>query len=392
MEAAAPPPSPYHAPPWRWPRIRLRPALMLLGLCVALGLWLGTSAWLALRTDRSSVPASRPFFWELTSVLGAFPMVPIQLTAVLNAPLPPTSGPGAARAWARLLGLHLGAFLLFSAGHITLMLAFRYLLHPLLGWGPYDYGVLWLRVPMEAQQDLIAYGVTTTVLTLYGVWRERQALALREAQLEGELRSTQLRVLMGQLDPHFLFNALNTVSAVMYEDLVKTDRLLSDLGLVLRRSLERSAAPTWTLAEEQGHTERFLALMLARLGERLRLQWELEPGLEALQVPRFALQTLVENALKHNQDRTEGLEIRLRARREAGALMLEVEDTGRGFTAQPALTRGPGLGLSGMRQVLALLYGPEGRLEQGTGAEGGARVRLWLPLSTLGRASQAETR
>jgi len=389
MTAAAAAPLPYHPPPWRWPRLRLRPVLALLAFGVALGLWLGSTAWLAMQTEGSSVPASRPFFWELTAALSAMPMVFIQLTAVLNAPLPPTSGPGAARAWARLVGLHLGAFLLFSAGHITLMLASRHLLHPLLGWGPYDHGLLWTRVPMEAQKDLMAYVVTASVFTLYGVWQERQARALREAQLEGELRSTQLRALMGQLDPHFLFNALNTVSAVMYEDLEKTDRLLSDLGLLLRNSLERGSAPTWTLAEEREHTERFLALMLARLGERIRIQWELEAGLEALQVPRFALQALVENALKHNQDRTEGLEIRLRARREAGALLLEVEDTGRGFTSQPLATRGPGFGLSGMRQVLGLLYGPEGRLEQGRGAEGGARVQLWLPLASAPASREA---
>lgn len=387
MEAPAALPLPSHAPAWQWPRIRLRPALALLGFGVALGLWLGSTTWLEMKIHGSSVPASRPFFWELTGALSALPMVPIQLTAILNAPLPPMSGRGVARTWARLLGLHLGAFLLFSSGHITLMLLSRHLLHPLLGWGSYDHGALWARIPMEAQRDFVGYVVTASVITLYGIWRERQARALREAQLESELRSTQLRALMGQLDPHFLFNALNTVSAVMYEDLAKTDRLLSDLGLLLRNSLERGTGPTWTLAEEQVHTERFLALMLARLGERIRIHWELEPGLESFLVPRFALQTLVENSFKHNQDRTEGLEIRLRARREARALLLEVEDTGRGFTAQPLSTRGPGLGLSGMRQVLGLIYGPEGRLELGAGAEGGARVQLWLPRSSA-RASQ----
>lgn len=382
MEAAALSPPPYHAPPWRWPRIRLRPALALLGFGLALGLWQGTTVWLALKTDGSSVPAARAYFWELTGVLSAFPMLPVLLTAVINAPLP-APGRGMARAWARLLGLHLGAFLLYSAGHISLMLGSRHLLSPLLGWGPYNHGWLWTRVPMEAQKDLVGYTIIAAVLTFYGVWRERQARALREAQLEGELRSTQLRALMGQLDPHFLFNALNTVSAVMYEDLAKTDRLLSDLGLLLRNSLERGSGPTWTLAEERVHTERFLALMVARLGERLRIHWALEPGLEAHQVPRFALQALVENSLKHNQDRTGRLEVWLRARREAGALVLEVEDTGRGFTAQPPTTRGSGLGLSALRQVLELLYGGEGRLELGKGVEGGARVQLWLPLAAV---------
>lgn len=386
MGASASSSTPRSTLAWRWPRLRLKTALALLGFGVALGLLMGSASWLALRGSGSAIPTSRPFLWELTGVLSAMLLLPIVQTAVLNAPIPPPVGQGAARAWTRLLGLHLGAFLIFSPLHILLMLGSRHALYPLLGWGSYDFGPLPLHVPMEVLKNLLGYVVTAWVLTFYAVWRERQEHALREVQLEGELRTAQLRAVMGQLDPHFLFNALNTVSAVMYEDLAKTDRLLSDLGLLLRSSLERGSAPTWTLAEERAYTERFLAVMRIRLGERLQIRWELAPGLEQLPVPRFSLQALVENALKHNQDRTEGLEIRLRALREAGALLLEVEDTGRGFMEQAQGPRGPGLGLSGLQQVLALLYGTEARLERGAGPEGGARVRVWLPLSS-GQAS-----
>lgn len=376
------------ARPWHWPSLRARPALALLGFGVAVGLWQGGTVWFALRASGNSTPWSRPFLWELTGALSACVLLPILQTAVLNAPGPRASETGRGAAWGRFLGIHLGAFLLYTSLHVLLMASSRHLLYALLGWGPYDYGRLAFRVVMEAQKDLITYVLATSGLAAWGAWKERQERALREARLEGQLKAAQLQALMGQLNPHFLFNALNTISSLMYEDLERTDRLLSDLGLLLRESLERGTGPTWPLGEERRHTERFLALMQARFGERLRVHWELEPGLEPVPVPRFALQLLVENALKHNQDPLTGLEVRLRAWREGAALLLEVEDTGRGLTRPSLAPHGSGIGLSGLRQALELLHGPEGHLELGAGPEGGARIRIRVPV-TRTRAGEA---
>ncbi|WP_239470616.1 sensor histidine kinase [Archangium violaceum] len=344
--------------------------LALFGLLLAMGLWQGSAVRLNLLGDGSRQPWSRPFLWELTGSLSAWLCLPIIRVAVLNAPGPRVG-------WARFLGLHGVAFLLYTALHITVMVGSRHLLYPWLGWGAYEYGPLVFRVPMEVQKDLIGYAVVATVWSFLDTMRERQARALHAARLEGELRTAQLQSLTGQLNPHFLFNALNTVSAVMYEDLSRTDRLLSDLGQLLRASLEH-AGPTWTLAEERTHTQRFVDILTARFGERLRVRWEVAPGLEPVQVPRFALQTLVENAVKHNQDRREPLEVRIRARGEGGGWALEVEDTGRGL-GEPSPAGGTGVGLEHLTRVLALLHGERARLERGSGPEGGARVTLLLP-------------
>ncbi len=163
----------------------------------------------------------------------------------------------------------------------------------------------------------------------------------------------------------------------MYEDLARTDRLLSDLGGLLRASLERREA-TWTLAEERAQAARFVALLTARFGERVAVHWDVAPGLERAPVPCFALQALVENAVKHNQDRTEPLEVRIRARDAGAGWRLEVEDTGRGFGDRSPAS-GPGVGLAHLERVLALLHDGRARLERGQGPEGGARVSLWLP-------------
>ncbi|MBZ4418984.1 sensor histidine kinase [Myxococcus sp. RHSTA-1-4] len=355
---------------WQWPRIHARPALVLFGLFLGVGLWNGMTVCLTILGDGGIVPGREPFVWEITGALGVWAVLPIIQTAVLNAP-----GPGVG--WARFLGIHAAGYLLFTALHIAVMVPPRYAIYSLLGWRAYHYGDLAFRIPMEAQKDLLLYAGAATVWSLLNAWRERQARALRESSLESELREARLQALTGQLHPHFLFNALNTISSVMYEDLARTDRLLSDLGGLLRASLERRE-PTWTLAEERAHTERFVALLAARFGGRVTVRWDVAPGLEGARVPCFALQALVENAVKHNQDRREALEVRIRAREDGDAWRLEVEDTGRGF-AESSPASGPGVGLAHLERILVLLHGERARLERGGSPEGGARVSLWLP-------------
>ena len=355
---------------WRWPRLRARPALALFALFLGVGLWNGVTVYLTILGDGGHLALLEPLVWEITGALGVWAVLPVVRTAVLNAPGPHVG-------WVRFLGIHVAGFVLFTTLHILLMVPPRYPLYSLLELGPYHYGDLAFRVPMEAQKDLIAYTVGATLMGLLDAWRERQARAVREAALESELRAARLQALTGQLHPHFLFNALNTISSVMYEDLARTDRLLSDLGGLLRASLERQEA-TWTLAEERAHAERFVALLTARFGERVAVRWDVAPGLEGAKVPCFALQSLVENAVKHNQDRREPLEVRIRAREDGVGWRLEVEDTGRGFSeASPAT--GPGVGLAHLERILALLHEGRARLERGRGPEGGARVSLWLP-------------
>jgi LytS/YehU family sensor histidine kinase len=292
-------------------------------------------------------------------------MMPLPLTAVLNAPSPKAG-------WFRFLGLHFVAFAAYTSLHIALMMAVRYPLYRWLGWGSYNYGDLVFKVPMEMAKDVLGYFLFALGFTVYGVWKESQARALREAQLQAQLKEAQLQALTGNLDPHFLFNALHTISSVMYEDLAKTDALLSDLGLLLRASLEGGAA--WSLGEERRHTERYAALLKARFGERFHLAWDLEAGLEGIQVPRFSLQLLVENAVKHNGELAHPLEVHVSGSRKGAGLLLRVEDNGAGFGPGTV----PGMGLATLQQSLSLMFGAAGRLESGNRAQGGAWVEVQI--------------
>jgi hypothetical protein len=361
---------------WTWPRFERRTALVMLAAFTVFGLWQGNTVWLAMQVDGDEVPGSRPYFWELSGVLCVYVWSWIPIATAKNAPRP-------GRRWARFFGIHAGGYVVFAALHTATLLGSRMVLYPLLGWGSYRYSGSEFRIPMDWHKMLLAYVVLAVGYGLISSWRENQRRALRDAQLATELRDAQLRALVGQLNPHFLFNALNTISAVMYVDLARTDRLLADLGGLLRASLAGDAGPTWSLDEERAYTERFLAVMLARFGDRLSVEWRVDEGAGAIQVPRFTLQLLVENAIKHNQDALTPLAIGISARRHDDRIEVVVEDNGRGFGpssgTSTSTSTGTGTGLATLRQALALCHGPATALVLERGAQGGARVRLTMP-------------
>jgi two-component system, LytTR family, sensor kinase len=360
---------------WRWPQLRLRPALLMLGALVVFGLWSGSTSVLAVRGDGSQISWTRPMLWEMTGALGGYLCIPILLTAVHNAPR---------GRWLRFGLVHLAGFLLFTSTKLGLMVGARYLLYPAFGWEEYTYGPWSFRVPMEMQKDVISYAVTVILLEAWRLWQERRAL-------EDHLREARLHALAGQLGPHFLFNALNTVSSVMYEDLARTDRLLADLGILLRASFE-PGLPSWPLAEERAYTERYLRIVEARFGDRISARWQVSDEAARARVPRFALQLLVENALKHNADRAEPLHLELVAKLRGERLQLAVADDGRGFSAaqlrdgRPLQTPAPGeaaaptgTGLAHLARSLELLFGEGATLTIGARPGGGAVVTLELP-------------
>lgn len=358
--------------PWRWAKLKLGPTLGLFGAFLALGLWQGGTVALEMYTGGNPEPWTRPLLWEVTGSMAAWAVLWIPMTLSLNAPRPEGR-------WLRFLSLHVTGWASYWAMKSVFMLVPRFLLYPMLGWGSYGYPNWPLHLTMEAMKDAISYGLIAAGFLLFRAWRDRGAERLRQAQLEAELRDTQLRQLTGQLDPHFLFNALNTISSVMYEDLARTDALLTDLGQLLRAGLERRG-PTWTLAEETEHLQRYGALLLARFGDRLQLGLDLSHPPSQAQVPRFALQRLVENAVKHNQDRREPLLVKVRACATEDRLDLRVTDNGGGFLAPQDALSGNGHGLQSLREVLRLLHGDESSLTLGRSGAGGAEVVLNLPL------------
>jgi two-component system LytT family sensor kinase len=219
-------------------------------------------------------------------------------------------------------------------------------------------------------------------------YRERDRAAV---ELEQKLARTQLDALRMQLNPHFLFNALNSVTELMEEDVREAQRTLTRVSDLLRLSLRSAASSTIPLWQEIELVELYLQIARVRYGSGLAADIEVDSSAVDIDVPSFLLQPLVENALKHglapgHEDQT----IQISATRSGDALVLVVEDNGKGldglmtksgrFLAARPSVDGLGIGLTNTRSRLTMLYGDRYLFLMSNHAAGGCRVEIRLPL------------
>ncbi|MFN2433141.1 MAG: sensor histidine kinase [Gemmatimonadota bacterium] len=255
-------------------------------------------------------------------------------------------------------------------------------------------GFRWGGDPPSFAQELrllLAWGAAGEVLWYVGVTALAHALLYRGMSLERELeaarvetRLAQARVqlLKMQLQPHFLFNTLHAISALVRDEATAARRMLSRLGDLLRLTLDHDGRATVSLTEELEMLEAYLEIQLARFPDRLVVDWDVAADALAAKVPNMLLQPIVENAVRHGIGRRNGEgRIEVRARRRQGRLELQVRDNGAGL---PGGTRRlkEGIGLANTRARLRELYGPDHRLDLVNAEGGGLSVRLEIPFRT----------
>lgn len=196
---------------------------------------------------------------------------------------------------------------------------------------------------------------------------------------EQQLARLQTQLLKAQLRPHFLFNTLNTISAMIHEDVQAADRMLGHLSEVLRLTVESLGRHEVPLRSEVDLVDRYLEIDRIRFEGGIELVVDVSSETQDALVPSMLLQPLVENSVRHGfGERSSGGTIAVRGRRDAEVLLVEVEDNGRGLEQSEDLP-GEGIGLSATRQRLEQLYPGVGELTIGPGADGGTLVRVRLP-------------
>jgi LytS/YehU family sensor histidine kinase len=201
-------------------------------------------------------------------------------------------------------------------------------------------------------------------------------------ELQAELSEAQLSALRMQLNPHFFFNALHTIGAVVRDGNHRgAVELIEKLGDVLRHVLRPEAQSDAPLRNEIEFVRKYLEIEQARFGDRLRVDWQVDPLSESVPVPQLILQPLIENALRHGLSRrARPGSLTIRSRMHDAQLEMMVVDDGVGLPADfhSAATRG--IGIANVRARLHLRYGEAAQLSLGPGVEGGVTARILLPL------------
>jgi LytS/YehU family sensor histidine kinase len=220
--------------------------------------------------------------------------------------------------------------------------------------------------------------------TLY--YRDLRTRQLREIDLEARLARAELNVLRMQLQPHFFFNALHTISSLMVSDVPAAHRVIAALGDLLRSSLDHTARQEIPLREELAFVGRYLDVQKARFRTRLAVEIDTEDApLDAL-VPSLVLQPLVENAIRHGiEANTEGGTIWISAAHEDGQLVLTVRDDGSLESPEgprARTTSASGVGLTNIENRLAQLYGAKHTFHARRASDGRFEVTLALPFHT----------
>lgn len=246
---------------------------------------------------------------------------------------------------------------------------------------------LLLMLPAAVVQRFMEYWLLLVLLMYVDTQRLAREQRTRVLQLQNELQTTQIHALKKQLQPHFLYNTLNTVSALMDEDRNGARIVLSRLGQLLRSTLDEERHETVPLIHEVDHTSYYLGIETVRFKDRLKVYYDIPSNCQNALVPGMILQPLVENSIKHGLNNTsDAVAIHITASREGDKLLLEVADNGKGAAVPAQPKARAGIGLRNVNERLHLLYGQDCTFHAEANPGKGFLVRITIPYATKGHS------
>jgi two-component system LytT family sensor kinase len=290
--------------------------------------------------------------------------------------------------WRRNLLINISAGLFFTLAQRAVYLFIAWLLYIAADNSIDTITYLYRRLFFfNLPTGFMSFGVILLVSHLINYYRRLRDEELKASQLKAELAEAQLQATQAQLQalkmqlhPHFLFNTLNSISALLDDDAEAADEMLARLGDFLRLTLENSGAQTVALQEELEFLRRYLEIEQVRYQDRLSVELKVEPATLEAQVPNLILQPIIENAIRHGLSQSLGSgRIEICASHEGDNLRLTVKDNGPGVALrEPAKA---GLGLANTRERLKQSYGEAHRFDIQTAPEGGTVVTLTIPFA-----------
>jgi len=303
--------------------------------------------------------------------------------------------------------LYLGGGVLFAVAHVLIRLlsypAWNYDVKKyqwaLINWRTLHLSIYWPAISRiflwNLVEDIFAIYIPIIVIAhavlYYSRYRERE---IRAAQLQAQLSDAKLLALKSQLQPHFLFNTLHSISSLMLRDVQSADTMIARLSDLLRMSLEDEGQHLIPLKRELDFTQAYLDIEKIRFGERLMVTFDVAAETLDAMVPHFLLQPLVENSIKHGMSRrSRDGEILVRATEGRGRLQILVRDNGSGKPHSPGdAVSCAGIGLRGTRERLSTLFGDDQKLDIAFLTDGAVEVTISLPFRRDVRRIDHESR
>jgi two-component system, LytTR family, sensor kinase len=285
----------------------------------------------------------------------------------------PVWGHASPRNWT----VQVGAMVSFVVVHVAIFSTATVMLDPAVSLSslPKLFGQSLLSWTVLDSLVFSAIVIVHHAVVYYRVSKDR---ALRTSQLEARLAQAQLQMLRMQLQPHFLFNTLHSISALMHKDVRRADSMVAALSDLLRMSLQNIGAQEVPLQSELDFLQRYVEIMSLRFGDRLRVSIDVDPATRDARVPNLFLQPLVENSFRHGFGDLGTGAISITVRRDGDMLRCDVIDDGRGLRAGHK----EGVGLASTRERLAFIYGDKHAFSLRGAPGGGVRVTMAIPFSS----------
>lgn len=272
---------------------------------------------------------------------------------------------------------------LYWLGFVPLVFGIRHAVYGLAG-ASYEHAPWPQLFVYESLKMTVFAGLFTAIGFGLLSYRELLAARVRAEQANALLREAQLQSLARQMQPHFLFNALNTISSLMHTDVARADATLVQLADLLRAALALGERPQATLGEELRLARAYAGVMEGRFDGRAQVDWRIEDAVLSVALPAMSVQPLLENVFKHTVERRrDSTRITVSAGREGADFVLRIEDDC-GLLGQAAQAPGPGtgLGMANLRARLAALHGAGASLALTQLLPAGVRTELRLPCAS----------
>jgi len=292
--------------------------------------------------------------------------------------------------WIGTLAIHAVCASLISACYLTVTATFWWALRPDDGQH-YTWGhALGMEVLLWLPWNMLTYGAILGVIHAFEYHRAYRERTVRAMQLETQLARAQLEALKMQLHPHFLFNALHAISALIHEDPDTADRMVARLSELVRHVLDSGDQQEVPLEQELDFLRKYLEIERVRFGDRLDVHFSVEPDTLGAAVPDLILQPLVENSIRHALSPHAGpCRIEINAKRDGNMLGLSVVDSGAADVDVSALCEG--VGLTNTRTRLRRLYGDRHDFELRGRTSGGLAAYIRIPLTNARADSASES-